>query len=66
MAKQPKVRDSGRRSPATTKAEHRAFTDEQIRVRAYEIFRARGETPGNELSDWLQAERELCAEGTRS
>ena len=39
------VRDSGR--------------DEKIRRRAYEIYRERGEQPGRELGDWLQAEREL-------
>ena len=33
--------------------------DEKIRGRAYEIYRERGEQPGRELDDWLQAEREL-------
>jgi hypothetical protein len=33
--------------------------DEQIRRRAYEIYLERGEQPGRELDDWLQAEREL-------
>lgn len=32
---------------------------ELIRRRAYEVFLARGETPGDELSDWLTAEREI-------
>ena len=32
---------------------------EEIRLRAYEIFLERGGLPGNELDDWLQAEREL-------
>jgi len=32
--------------------------DEQIRRRAYEIYLERGEQPGRELDDWLQAERE--------
>ncbi len=30
-----------------------------IRVRAYQLFEARGHHPGQELDDWLQAEREL-------
>jgi hypothetical protein len=34
---------------------------ESIRVRAYELFRARGATHGRDLADWLQAERELRA-----
>jgi hypothetical protein len=32
---------------------------EQVAVRAYHIFLSRGATPGRELDDWLQAEREL-------
>jgi hypothetical protein len=36
--------------------------EHEIRVRAYEIYRARGAQPGRELEDWLQAERELTAE----
>jgi Protein of unknown function (DUF2934) len=34
-------------------------SDEDIRRRAYEIYLERGEQPGRELDDWLQAEREL-------
>ena len=33
--------------------------DETIRRRAYELYLARGDQPGNALDDWLQAEREL-------
>ena len=36
-----------------------AARDEDIRRRAYEIYLARGEQPGRDLDDWLQAEREL-------
>jgi hypothetical protein len=32
---------------------------EQIRERAYQIYRARGGAAGMHLSDWLQAEVEL-------
>jgi Protein of unknown function (DUF2934) len=35
--------------------------DEEISRRAYEICLERGEQPGRELDDWLQAERELQA-----
>jgi hypothetical protein len=31
----------------------------EISRRAYEIYLERGSLPGNELDDWLQAEREL-------
>jgi Protein of unknown function (DUF2934) len=33
--------------------------DEEIRRRAYEIYLERGEQPGRDLDDWLQAGREL-------
>jgi hypothetical protein len=32
---------------------------EQIRVRAYELYLERGAQPSDGLEDWLQAEREL-------
>ena len=38
-----------------------AARDEDIRRRAYEIYLERGEQPGRELDDWLQAEREFEA-----
>ena len=50
---------------ASTQAETRQVSvgnvasDEEIRLRAYEIYLERGETPGLELDDWFQAEREL-------
>jgi hypothetical protein len=34
-------------------------TDEQIARRAYELYLDRGQNPGHELEDWLQAEWEL-------
>jgi hypothetical protein len=42
-----------------------AARDEEIRRRAYEIYLERGEQPGRELDDWLQAERELEGEVPR-
>ena len=39
----------------------KAMSEEEIRVRAYEIYLERGTQPGHELEDWLQAERELTA-----
>jgi hypothetical protein len=32
---------------------------EEIRLRAYKIYIEHGGLPGNELDDWLRAEREL-------
>jgi hypothetical protein len=35
--------------------------EEEIRRRAYEIHLERGQEPGRDLEDWLQAERELAS-----
>ncbi len=40
--------------------------EERIRLRAYEIYQARGQAPGHELEDWLEAEREILGGGTTS
>jgi hypothetical protein len=45
--------------PAQNIAAAQAPTDEQIRMRAYEIYVSRGGAPGNATADWLQAEQEL-------
>jgi len=33
-------------------------TEQEIRMRAYEIYLERGDGPGSELEDWLRAEVE--------
>jgi len=33
--------------------------EDKIRLRAYELYLARGATSGHELDDWLRAEQEL-------
>jgi hypothetical protein len=33
--------------------------EQQIQQRAYQLYEQRGRTHGNELDDWLQAEREI-------
>lgn len=47
------------RMPDQSKA---VATEEEIRRRAHEIYVARGEEPGHDVEDWLQAERELTNE----
>jgi hypothetical protein len=66
MSSRPKEsRSTGPQATTTQAAETgevsvgNAARDEDIRRRAYEIYLARGEQPGRELNDWLQAEREL-------
>jgi hypothetical protein len=44
-------------TPKATDAE-REFYD-RVRMRAYELFVARGGEYGHEIEDWLEAEREL-------
>jgi Protein of unknown function (DUF2934) len=41
-----------------TSANH-ALNHDEVRRRAYEIYPERGGLPGQELEDWLQAEREF-------
>ena len=38
-----------------------AASEQEIRRRAYELYKERGAQPGHELEDWLRAERELTA-----
>jgi Protein of unknown function (DUF2934) len=33
--------------------------EEQVRQRAYELYVLRGNEPGSEVDDWLQAEQEI-------
>ena len=55
-----------KRARATTaKSQPVAYlTDEQIRLRAYELYLQRDAAPGDPVADWLRAERELAAELT--
>jgi hypothetical protein len=53
------VRADAIQSDAENTSADQARSHEQIRLRAYEIYLERGGFPGNELDDWLQAEREL-------
>ena len=46
-------------APATNGNGGAAPSAEMIRLRAYEVFVARGGMAGDELSDWLVAEREI-------
>jgi hypothetical protein len=56
----PKIRMPQAAAPKA-KCEVR-ISDEQIRQRAFEIYRRRKGAPGDAASDWAQAERELRAE----
>lgn len=38
-----------------------ADLEDQIRLRAYQLYKDRGEVSGYEIEDWLQAEAEIRA-----
>ena len=65
MASKPKRNGSTEPQATSTQEETgevsvgNSARDEEIRRRAYEIYLQRGQQPGRELDDWLQAEREL-------
>ena len=40
-------------------SERKLSTSEQIEQRAYQLYRERGGEDGDDLTDWLAAEREL-------
>jgi len=42
--------------------EPRGLSKEAIAHRAYELCVQRGAKPGNEVDDWVKAEKELCGE----
>ena len=66
MSSKPKGNGSAESQAASVKmapeegSTRNSARDEEIRRRAYEIYLERGEQPGRELDDWLQAERELA------
>ena len=41
-------------------------TKEEIRGRAYEVYEARGRRHGQDVDDWITAERELAQQSNRS
>ena len=53
------TRTANREAEATSAEIENKVREEEIRRRAYEIYLERGEQPGCDLDDWLQAEREL-------
>jgi len=47
------------RSEPTSKILDPTALEEQIRLRAYELYEARGRENGHDLDDWLQAEAQI-------
>ena len=65
--KQPAIIEQPTPLPTTQNEPKRpTISEDDVRIRAYELYLQRGATPGNELTDWLQAERELRQGSRRS
>ena len=43
-----------------------ADREEQIRLRAYELYEARGRGDGHDLEDWLEAEAKITGRSQRA
>ena len=54
-----------KKSPAAVTSEPQQL-EHQIRLRAQELYEARGREDGHELDDWLRAEEEITAKKTRT
>ncbi len=53
---QPEVKKTATNGDSAVR---QALVEEQIRVRAYELFEQRGKTHGHAHEDWLRAEAEV-------
>lgn len=47
--------------PQRTGESERDVTNDEISIRAYELYEQRGAEPGRDWDDWLEAENELRA-----
>jgi hypothetical protein len=54
-----------KKSPATVTTEPQEL-EHQIRLRAHELYVARGGEDGHELEDWLRAEEEITDKKART
>jgi hypothetical protein len=54
-----------KKSPATVTSEPQEL-EHQIRLRAHELYEARGRKDGHELEDWFHAEAEITQKKVRT
>jgi hypothetical protein len=57
--------DITKKASATVRSEPQDL-DSQIRLRAYQLYEARGREDGYELDDWLRAEEEVTQKKVRT
>jgi len=51
-----------KKRPATVSADQQPFElEDRIRLRAHELYEARGREEGHALDDWLRAEEEITS-----
>jgi hypothetical protein len=50
----------------TTAKANAEVSEEQIRLRAYELYEARARGDGHDLEDWLEAEAEITGRSERA
>jgi hypothetical protein len=66
--------DPGKKLPMTTEMKPQRpkieidpqHLEEDVRVRAYELYEARGQQDGHDLEDWFRAEDEIIRKKARS
>jgi len=59
------VKESTAKNPNENRLESAIDLEEQIRLRAYELYEQRGREAGHETEDWLAAEAELTRETSK-
>jgi Protein of unknown function (DUF2934) len=57
-----KTRESSSLTSEKPRIARNHATQGEIALRAYQIYLERGSAPGNELEDWMEAERQLVGE----
>jgi hypothetical protein len=57
--------DLTKKPPATVRSEPQEL-EHQIRLRAYQLYQARGREDGHDLEDWLRAEEEITSKKVRT
>src|SRR5689334_3416400 len=63
--KMAKTRESSSLTMQSPRVANNQPTQEEIALRAYHIYLERGGMPGNELEDWIEAERQLSSENSK-
>jgi hypothetical protein len=59
--------DTTKKQPTTKISELQEFEREyQIRLRAFQLYEARGREDGHEIDDWLRAEAEIMQKKART